>query len=286
VSDVTAAIVFHAEGLLAPASIASYRRCCEAAARQGIKVTRLALLDRPDRDTLEILHALKDAFDLVETVDNGDPGATRNDAVALAATDYAAFFDGDDLWGEEWLTRAHRYATEVGSGQAGFHPRVIAMFSAQDYAFQSASPVPASLALSHFMVQQDSRSPGFDPRSLLFCNIWSVNTFGSRSIYERYPFPLADRAQGFGIEDWWWNLETLTNGIEHVVVPDTVHCIRMKGSDSVGAQHALEGLLPPIHRYASHLDADWEARSAVASRESQPSGGKLPWHSSGQREDG
>lgn len=262
-SDVTAVIVFHGEKLLAPASIASFTRCCDVAAAGGVKVMRIALLDRPDPVTRDAILAAGRAFDHVEMLDHGDPGATRNAGVALSTTTYATFFDGDDLWGEEWIVRAHRLAEESADHDAVYHPRVVLRFFAEDHRIQSQTAVPPAGAKSHFYIQQDSHSPDFDPRAMVFCNVWSANGFALRSVYGRFPYATVDKGSGFGVEDWIWNLETLVSGVRHVVVPDTVHCVRIKPEGSLGRQHVTDGLVPPIHEYASRLEDAYHARAGA-----------------------
>lgn len=264
-SDVTAAVVFHAEGLLAAASITSFTRCCDVASANGIKVTRLAFLDRADDLTRTIVEAEGAAFDRVESVDFGDLGATRNSAVGLMDSTYAAFFDGDDLWGDKWLLRAHGYAEATRDRDVVFHPRFVYRFSPADHRIQSQTAVPPVGAISHFYVQHDSREAGFDPRSLVFCNPWSANAFAMRSIYERYPYQRIDRTAGFGFEDWTWNLETLVHGVAHGIVPETVHCIRTNREGSLGRQQQAEGIIPPIQRFASQLERAWETTLAAGS---------------------
>jgi hypothetical protein len=265
VSDVTAAIVFHGEGLLAAASITSFTRCCDKATTNGIEVTRLALLDRADGLTRKVVEAEGAAFDRVESVDHGDLGATRNSAVDLMSSTYAAFFDGDDLWGDQWLVRAHQYAEAAPDGDVIFHPRFVYRFSPADYRIQSRTAIPPVGAISHVYVQLDSREASFDPRSLLFCNPWSANAFAKRSVYERYPYHRLDRTTGFGFEDWTWNLETLVHGVTHAIVPETVHCIRTNRQESLGRQQQAEGIIPPIHRFASQLERAWETKRAALS---------------------
>ena len=164
----------------------------------------------------------------------------------------SAFFDGDDLWDTEWISRAYREAEDTDDADVVFHPQVLAYFSADDSETATRAAAPPAIAKSYYLVLEDSRSPGFDPRALVLSNMWSANAFAQTSIYRRFPFRPVDRSRGFGVEDWTWNMETLVAGIEHAVVPETVHCVRMRRASLSG--QIAEGTTAPVHEYAARLE--------------------------------
>jgi hypothetical protein len=96
------------------------------------------------------------------------------------------------------------------------------------------------------MEQAPSDEAGFDRDLLLLDNLWSANAFAPREIHLRHPYAAADRARGFGIEDWSWNIATLWAGVPHLVVPETVHIIRLKETGSLSRRNTAEGLLPHL----------------------------------------
>ena len=42
--------------------------------------------------------------------------------------------------------------------------------------------------MSGFFIQQSQDSPGFEPRDLLFENLWSANCFAARELHLRFPY--------------------------------------------------------------------------------------------------
>lgn len=252
--DVSAIIVFHAEGYLAPVSLKSFTQCCHSASETGLKVERIAVVDKPDPLTRKILDDHRRLFDKILFVDFGDLGKSRNAARSASSGSYVTFFDGDDLWGNQWIWRCHKFLTDPQNAQSICHPEYILYFTADDYLNQSTTVRPHHATRTYYMKHQDSADPQFDPETIVFNNLWTANSFSVRGTYERYPYIAVDRDKGLGVEDWTWNAETLAKGIRHAVVPDTVHCVRVKSSGSLGAQNAATGLLPAVHRFASELE--------------------------------
>jgi glycosyltransferase involved in cell wall biosynthesis len=180
----------------------------------------------------------------VEEVSFGDLGLTRNAGAKAAQGDWLAFFDGDDLWGEDWLCLALDAATAPDAPQdAIWHPELVYFFSEGDFDRHSLTSRPHPAAQSHYMLHQAGDAPGFDRDLLLLQNVWTANVFCRQNLHLRHPYKAVDRMRGFGIEDWSWYLETLKQGISHRVVADTVQLHRIKEVGSLGEQNRTEGLL-------------------------------------------
>ncbi|MDR3417110.1 MAG: glycosyltransferase family 2 protein [Nevskia sp.] len=241
--EISAVLNLHREGLIALPSIRSYLQCCAAAEADGIPVERIVVLDRGDEPTRRCLAQYQAEFQRVEPVDFGDVGLARNHAVALASGNFVAFFDGDDLWGSPWLRLAFRCAF-ASSDLAAYHPAALYMFHEGDFNLQSQNDVPHERAQSYFLVPEDSAR--IDTGCLYFDNVWSAHSFARRELYRRFPYDAVDREQGFGIEDWSWNHLILRNGIEHRIVPDTLHLYRMKEQGSLNQANWDAGLLPRL----------------------------------------
>lgn len=244
-TQISAFVVFHRERAYAVPALRSFRMMVETARHAGLQVEAGALLDRPDDVTRSIVAAEGAWLNRVDVVDHGDLGETRNSGARVAAGEYLAFVDGDDLWGERWLLDAHRLASaEQVTARSIWHPQLLYYFDELDWDAHSTTEEPHQGARSFFFEHPASASPTFQPDALFISNVWSANVFAHRDVHHRFPYLRVDRSRGFGIEDWSWNLQTLSAGVLHQIVPDTVHLIRVKQSGSLGQANKSEGLLP------------------------------------------
>lgn len=247
--DITATIVFHHERAFALPALASLNDLVSAARCIGLKVEARAMLDKADDLTRSIVLERGSWLDAVEEVTFGDLGLTRNAGALTAKGEYLAFFDGDDLWGAEWLHLAYSAAQATGE-DAIWHPECLYYFDSGDYDRHSITSDPHSAAQSFHFIHHPSNTEDFDRNCLFLNNVWSANIFAKRALHLRHPYKPVDKQKGFGVEDWSWNVETVWAGIPHYVVPETVHLIRLKETGSLGQQNAAEGLLPHIPDYA------------------------------------
>lgn len=246
---------FHREGPIAHPSIRSFARCCRAAEDAGVNVRRIAVLDCPDELTVEAVRIHTGVvFDAVERCDFGDLGKARNYGTGRATEDHVAFFDADDLWGVRWLADSIRFLDQQpDAARTVCHPEYLYVFHSSDFPGQSHSAVP-SHGRSNILRFIDSADVTFDRLSLIFLNPYSSNSLARRSLYVLYPFPAVERAHGYGVEDWWWNAQTLCHGIRHATVPNTVRLLRRRPGDSLSQRNVGESLIPPMHRLVDGLD--------------------------------
>jgi hypothetical protein len=243
--DITATIVFHQERDLVVSALASFEKMVAVARSAGLKVETQAILDMADAQTNSLVSNFRTSFSSVHAVTFGDLGQTRNAGVQSSSGEFLAFFDGDDLWGEDWLLAAFYAATDKNAAvDSIWHPQRLFYFDENDFFCQSINKTASVNARSFHKVHVASNAEGFDRRSLLLNNVWTANVFCKREFHIKHPYKSVDRSIGFGVEDWSWNLETLWGGIEHLVVPDTIHFIRQKGENSLGKKNTSEGLLP------------------------------------------
>lgn len=213
---VTAIVNLHREGRRCEPSILSAIAALGRATQAGIETELLLVLDRADDATTAIAADLgAEASARLVHVDFGDLGLARNSGVDHARGNYIAFLDGDDLWGDEWLLRAHQMISTV-QGRVVLHPELSLVHGA------------AVRAVKH----PDSNDATFDHGRFRLHNSWTALSFASRDLFLDVPFPKNRLHAGFGFEDWSWNAEVLRRGIDHRTVPHTCHVIALADDDS------------------------------------------------------
>jgi hypothetical protein len=208
-----------------------------ARAEAALEVALHVVLDRPDDRTVQVAaDSLPSGASLAE-VDHGDLALSRSAGIEAVEAQYVALMDGDDLWGEEWLLQAYRHAAGT-QGDAIWHPEINVMFGGDR---------------PQLFVHKDTTEPGFDDFELIDHNHWTSLSFAARTTYLEHPFHPLHLTGGRGFEDWSWNCRTLAAGIEHRVVPDTVHFVRRRPG-SLSKVSELLGILPePTKLFRRHL---------------------------------
>lgn len=208
---ITAVLTAHNEGMLAKPSLESLKRSAARAESSGYGIEIIVVLDRADAVTREVVHRhVSPGTRIIET-DFGDPGMARNRAVAAARGRYVGFLDADDLWGVNWLESAATLAT-TRPDSVIWHPEICAYFGAARHVFRHIDMETEDFSLTGLMIE----------------NYWTALSFASRQVYMENPYPETDLVAGFGFEDWTWNMQTISRGIVHKIVPGTGHVIRRR----------------------------------------------------------
>jgi glycosyltransferase involved in cell wall biosynthesis len=241
VTKVSAIVNCCYEGRLLEPALASVFRSIEASKLTG-ECEVIAVADRASKTTLAVLDTHRDRLDEIITTEHGDLGMARNSGVSAARGELVLFLDGDDLWSRNWVEAA--WATHlVSPALTIFHPQYALFFGES----------------TEILVHPDWRDPGFDPRILLRKNVWISLCGARRDLLIEIPYPRADTLKGFGFEDWSWYTETIARDIRHVVVPDTMHFIRKKRSNSMQAAMRNFDRIPSI-AFADYLAMDDASR--------------------------
>ena len=207
---ITCVLNGHREGALIYPTIRSAKRTIAHTRAAGVATEFLVVLDRADQQTSSIVERELNGFGRVLHVDHGDLGHARNRGVAHSRGDYIGFLDGDDLWCREWIIDAYELCSK--------HEKDVIVHPEYNIYFGDDS--------AHTFQHIDMESPEFEFEYLLRYNHWTALSFAAKSTYRQIPFRRNDIADGFGFEDWTWNVETIRKGFLHKTVTGTSHFIR------------------------------------------------------------
>lgn len=214
-SEITAVVNLHREGPAAVPSIRSAIAAVRDAQSNGNRCELLFVLDRSDDLTADVVRSATIDVDARSIeIDVGDLGLARNAAMSAVSSQYVAFLDADDLWGHQWLDRAIKRAASLEE-DAVLHPAKSLIFG----------------DVTRVVHHPDSDNSAFDIDRLRLHNAWTALCFAPADLVRQVPYPRNRLGEGFGFEDWSWNIEILRRGIHHLTVPETIHLIRFSGGN-------------------------------------------------------
>ena len=225
-NSITCIITFHKEGLLAHKTLLSIERCRKYAEKYNIEVHFICTLDRADEETTRVVkeHPVIRSTDKIFDIDVGDLGLSRNYGVQHTQTNYISIHDGDDYYGEDLLKKYIDYAT--------VHHNEIILHNSLTFHFDIAHTVE----IKNLYLSEKLENIGF-------YNYFPTHSFGLTKIYKEIPYREKDFKNGFGYEDWLWNLETLDRGYKHYIVPNTYYFYRRKIQNSLYLEAEASGAM-------------------------------------------
>ncbi|GMG88323.1 glycosyltransferase family A protein [Biformimicrobium ophioploci] len=209
----TLIITAHKEGLLLGATIKSLLACEKFAGPENYSFHKVIYLDNADQETKDIAYNAEKCFgfSIVET-EYADQGKVRNQAASEAQDGFIAFLDGDDIWSENWLSKA--LATASQNKNYIVHPEFNWFFGGSNNILHK--------------IDQDSQL--FSKNFLRTGNYWDALCLAHRDIFTHVPYSARDIATGFAFEDWHWNCETIQMGYKHKIAEDTIHFKRRRAN--------------------------------------------------------
>ena len=227
--NVSVVITFHKEGLIAHKTMRNVADLTSKLTEQGITYEVILHLDRGDSATKDVLSkiACNQRYRLYENT-FGDPSLARNFALSQANGQYIALIDGDDIFSTNWLIDGYRILESRQQEKLILHAETDITFGPDE-----TSP--------RLWRMQNSKSIEQDLLTLFTRNCWISGTFGRSKVIKAIPYRRA--TDGFGYEDWTYNIETRGSGIRHEVVPGSLHFYRVKSSGSIYQSHEQENVI-------------------------------------------
>ena len=213
-TDLSVIITAHKEGnLLYATAQSALDAILRLKASFEVSISVLIYLDNANETTKSSAIDLCDIHDffLIEG-NNGDPGLARMDAIRKSEGDYIALLDGDDLWSDNWLLKCWEHISTNHNNNAVLHPEYNLIFGAHN----------------QLVRQGDVESSFFDESFLRITNYWDALCFCKRKIFVDNPYKDNDLTAGFAHEDYLWMCETLSKGIQHILIKDAVHFKRRR----------------------------------------------------------
>lgn len=230
-TTLSVAVTGHAEGRLLRPTLRSVAAAIEVVVTGGAACELLIVLDNPSDETRREAERWIDSTRISAPVrviltSAGDVAATRNASARHATGEFLAFCDGDDLVSRNYLSTALALLREAPAPII-VHPALVISFGARAAWWE----IPESEAINHL--------------DLVRNNLWPSSSVSRRTTYLEHPYRELPPAEGFGPEDWLWNIETSIAGIAHRPAPDSVFFYRVRERGGVNNRHA-HSILPPF----------------------------------------
>lgn len=208
------------------ATVRSLALAMNQALEEGLSLELIVVMDRPDQLTKKYVEQglpllINSEMPVtIKEVDFGDLSKSRNYGIELAQGKYVGAVDADDLFSENLIT-ASIATIKSRDKPVAVHPEYILSFDNHNEIFHAPS----------------STDTDFDKASLVEYNYWTSMSFTVKKIRKEYPYKTTNAGEGFGPEDWQWNIDTLGAGIDHIIAPRTALFYRRKPVGSLAKAH-------------------------------------------------
>ena len=224
--DISIILLTHNEGVLVHSTVVAVEKMRTIAAQHEITTEVLVMMDNVSVETKEYFLSQNQLDYEYFEVSFGECGSPRNEGVKHAKGKYIAIVDGDDLFSSNYLLEAYLLA-EKNTLSAIYHAEFAIAFGEELSVWK--------------LFDQDSRH--LNPKSFIEYNPYHSMCFVSKQVLVDFPYRVTKFIDGFGYEDWDWNLRTIVGGYKHYIIPDTVAFIRRKKSGSLVKMQMTTGAI-------------------------------------------
>ena len=228
--DLSVAVTAHNEGIIAHKTILSLFAAVEKLEEKNISYEFLVHIDNGDKETIDYFkqYEKNKKFRIFQN-HFGDLGSSRNFLSQNADGECIAFLDADDLVSANWLITA--YETLKNSKQeAVVHPEAVLHFGLD---------VPSVLT-----IQKGSRDKKDDIAVLIGENRWCSVVMALRDTFIKIPYHKL--GNGFGYEDYIFNIEVTNANIYHAIAPETVLFYRKSKASMLSTNNDNNFILPYV----------------------------------------
>ncbi len=252
--DVSLVLNLHSDGPWLLRTLISLEAAAVYAQRFDISVELVAVLDRTDHGTEQVLARFSGvgfgSCQLIR-VDNGSLGLSRNDGVAVARGRYLLMCDGDDMLSFNSIADMYVQANRAGPDCLIFPEYVFAFgdrYQVGRY-FPLDCVTPLAFVAAH----------PFTSRMLVH-----------HSIPRKYPFVDARLSPGYAYEDWHFNAECVAAGYNVEIARDTILFYRQRPRSLLRKADAVSVLqIPPTRLFQPEIFMR-RARSSYKGRDEVP----------------
>ena len=210
--DVSIVLTVHREGKYLARTLTSLSDAAAFARAQGILVELVAVQDRADHATTEVLRGADlSAFELIHSidVDNGSVSRSRNDGCAVATGTYIDVMDGDDLLCHSHVARSFVEARRQGRATI-LVPKFVFGFGSRYYTVEyfNQDELPAAVTVK--------------------CPLYTANIFAHHSLFADNKYTDLPLSQGYAYEDWHFNCNAMALGYRFFAVEGTALFYRQR----------------------------------------------------------
>ncbi|APY13349.1 hypothetical protein BKD02_02640 [Brucella sp. 09RB8910] len=213
----------HNEALFLKRTLLSLDEAVKHAVGAGLKIQLVAVLDRADELTQEIMKqhdtSLYAAVTILD-VDNGSLGLSRNDGIVAAKGEYIITADGDDLISDNFITDTISTAAS-GSRECLYFPEFLFGFG-EGYHVNIYRPLN-----------------DVTPLAFIAMHPYISRVCAHHSVFERFKYEDLRLTKGYAYEDWHFNANAVANGLDIQIVPKTILFYRQRKNSLLQQANAM-----------------------------------------------
>ena len=224
----TVVVTAHDEGLIAHKTMKSVFGALKKLEENDYSYEIIIHIDNGDNETKKYFARYKNDKKIrIFNNSFGDTGPSRNFALKKANGKYVAFLDDDDLISENWYLEAIKML-EKANEEVIVHPEAILTFGIEQ---------PNVLTL-----QKDSVEDEKEILVLIGENKWCSVLVAKKEVLEKVPYYKV--GDGYGHEDYIFNVEALEKGIQHKVAKETILFYRRSNNSRLSFGNQFNAVIP------------------------------------------